>query len=173
MKSIFFVLTLLFLIACKGKNSRPMTDQEVARAQKEMIEENKRRHNDEMKAIKEFIAKNNWPMVETATGLHYWVYEKGQGPQARKDDHVRISYTISLPDGTICYTASDTEPKEAHIGHGSIESGMHEALQLMHVGDRAKFIFPSHLAFGFTGDSGKIPQNASVVYDIHLLSIQP
>jgi peptidylprolyl isomerase len=43
----------------------------------------------------------------------------------------------------------------------------------MHEGDKAKFIFPSHLAFGFTGDSGKIPQNASVIYDIHLLKILP
>jgi len=173
MKSIILALSVLLIIGCKGKNSRPMTDQEMARAQKEMIEENKRQHNEEMKAIKEYIAKNNWPMQETSTGLHYWVYEQGQGLQAKKDDHVSISYTISLMDGTPCYTATDAEPRHVHIGHENIESGMHEALQLMHVGDHAKFIFPSHLAFGFTGDSGKIPQNASVIYDIHLLSIQP
>jgi FKBP-type peptidyl-prolyl cis-trans isomerase len=43
----------------------------------------------------------------------------------------------------------------------------------MRAGDKARFIFPSHLAFGFTGDSQKIPQNASVIYDIQLLRIEP
>ncbi|MFM7233446.1 MAG: FKBP-type peptidyl-prolyl cis-trans isomerase [Flavobacteriales bacterium] len=173
MKSILLAFSILLLFACNGKNSRPVTDQEIARAQKEMIEENKRRHNDEMKTIRDFISKNNWPMQESPTGLQFWVYEKGMGEQAQKDDYATISYTISLLDGTICYTASDAEPKEVHIEHDNIESGLREALQLMHAGDRAKFIAPSHLAFGFTGDSGKIPQNASVIYDIHLINLHP
>ena len=150
-----------------------MSDQEVALAQKELIQQNKRQHEEEMKAIHDFIAKNNWPMQETATGLNYWVYEHGKGAPAKKDELAFISYTISLLDGTVCYTATDNQPKQMHIGHDNVESGLHEALQLMHVGDRAKFIFPSHLAFGFTGDSGKIPQNATVLYDIHLLKTQP
>jgi len=150
-----------------------MTDQELARAQKELIKDNKRQHNDEMAAIKKFISEKKWPMQETSTGLHYWIYENGKGVQAQKDDRVLITYAISLLDGTACYQADAANPKEIHIGHGNIESGLHEALQLMHEGDKAKFILPSHLAFGFTGDSQKIPQNASVVYEIQLLSIQP
>jgi peptidylprolyl isomerase len=72
---------------------------------------------------------------------------------------------------SLCYQASDADPKRIVVGHDNVETGLHEALQLLHVGDRAKIILPSHLAFGFTGDSGKIPQNASVVYDIHLLRV--
>jgi len=170
---LIFLFSLLVLLSCKGKNPRPVNEQDVARAQKEMIEENKRQHNAEMKSIKEFIATNNWPMKETSTGLHYWIYQPGEGIQAKKDDRVLISYAISLLDGTTCYKIDDASPKEVHIGHDNVESGLHEALQLMHAGDKAKFIFPSHLAFGFTGDSGKIPQNATVIYDIHLISIHP
>jgi FKBP-type peptidyl-prolyl cis-trans isomerase len=150
-----------------------MTDQELAAAQKELIKENKRQHAEEMSTIREFIKKSNWPMQETPTGLHYWIYENGSGESAKKDQHVWISYTISLLDGTLCYSADDSQPKEIHVGHDNIEIGLHEAMQLMKTGDRAKFIFPSHLAFGFTGDSRKIPQNASVIYDIHLIRIEP
>jgi FKBP-type peptidyl-prolyl cis-trans isomerase FkpA len=171
MRTLSFLLLVVMLVSCKGKGPRPMTDQELARAQQDMVMENKRQHEEEMKKIKAFIAEKQWPMQETATGLNYWIYEPGTGKQAHKDDHVWIAYTISLPDGTICYTATPAEPKEIHIGHENIESGLHEAMQLMHEGDKARFIFPSHLAFGFTGDSNKIPQNATVIYDIQLLRI--
>ncbi len=150
-----------------------MTDQELAAAQKELIKENKRQHAEEMATIREFIKTSNWPMQESATGLQYWIYDNGAGAMVQKDQHVWISYTISLLDGTICYTADDSQPKEIHVGHDNVESGLHEALQLMRTGDKAKFIFPSHLAFGFTGDSRKIPQNASVIYDIHLIRVEP
>jgi FKBP-type peptidyl-prolyl cis-trans isomerase len=173
MKILPIILSVLILSSCKGKSPRSMTDQELAAAQKELIKENKRQHAEEMTAIREFIKTSNWTMQETPTGLQYWIYEHGTGENAQKDQHVWISYTISLLDGTVCYTADDNQPKEIHIGHDNIESGLHEAMQLMKAGDRAKFIFPSHLAFGFTGDSRKIPQNASVIYDIHLIRIQP
>jgi len=174
MRNIAFILLLSLVTAsCKERNQRAMTEQDFTHAQKVLIEENRKQHADEMKAIHVFIEKQQWPMTETATGLHYWIYAPGSGALAKKDDHVLIGYKISLLDGTLCYEATDAEPKGLCIGHDNVESGLHEALQLMHEGDRAKFVFPSHLAFGFTGDSGKIPQNASVIYDIHLLRIQP
>lgn len=172
-QTIFFIVIVAFLHACKGKSSSPMTDQELAKAQKDLIRESKRQHTEEMQAIKEFITKSNWPMQESATGLHYWIYENGSGPLAKKDQHVWITYTISLLDRTVCYTADAANAKHIHIGHDNIESGLHEAMQLMRAGDKAKFVFPSHLAFGFTGDSKKIPQNASVIYDIQLMRIEP
>jgi FKBP-type peptidyl-prolyl cis-trans isomerase len=163
--------TLAFLNACKGKNPEPLTEQEISRTRKELVEENKRNHQEEIVAIKKFIATSAWPMQETSTGLHYWIYEPGKGKKAEKDDRVIITYTISLLDGTLCYQTDSESAKEIHIGHGSIETGMHEALQLMHAGDKARFIFPSHLAFGLTGDSQKIPQRATLLYDIHMLRI--
>ncbi|MFN5296322.1 MAG: FKBP-type peptidyl-prolyl cis-trans isomerase [Flavobacteriales bacterium] len=173
MRTLLPFIALLFIAACKGKSPSPMTEQDMARAQKDLVEENRRQHNAEMKNIKEYIEKSGVPMEETSTGLHYRIYENGTGPKALKDEHVWIAYSIGLLDGTICYTADVTNPKHVHIGHDNVESGLHEALQLMRAGDKARFIFPSHLAFGFTGDSQKIPQNASVIYDIQLLRIEP
>lgn len=174
MKHIYLLTLLLFLLcACKERNQRSMSDNDLAKAQQELIKENRKQHNDEMQNIKSFIAAQNWPMQETGTGLQYWIYQSSSGRQATKEQHVLIAYKISLLDGTLCYEATTAEPKDVFIGHDNVETGLHEALQLMHEGEKAKFIFPSHLAFGFTGDSGKIPQNASVIYDIHLLKILP
>lgn len=170
---LFILVLSVGLCSCRGKSPSPMTDQDLAKAQKELIRENKRQHTEEMKAIKDFIATANWPMQETNSGLHYWIYTNGSGNTAQKDEVVWMAYTISLLDGTLCYSADSLNAKQIHIGHDNIETGLHEALQLMRAGDKAKFIFPSHLAFGFTGDSKKIPQNASVIYDLHLLRIEP
>jgi FKBP-type peptidyl-prolyl cis-trans isomerase FkpA len=172
-KFLFIASLLLLAAACKERNQRSVTESDMARAQQELIKENRKQHTDEMKHIKSFIADEKWTMQETGTGLHYWIYQPGSGAKASKDQHVLIAYKISLLDGTLCYEATPAEPKAVFIGHDNVETGLHEALQLMHEGDKAKFIFPSHLAFGFTGDSGKIPQNASVIYDIQLIQILP
>jgi peptidyl-prolyl cis-trans isomerase A (cyclophilin A) len=167
-----FVGTVLF--GCNGCSDKKQTSSatDYNQVQQDLIDESKKQHQKEIKAIKKFIKEKDWPMQETKTGLQYWIYEKGAGQQGALNKIATISYTITLLDGTECYTASDNNPKQFKIGQDNVESGLHEAVQLMHVGDRGRFVLPSHLAFGFTGDSGKIPQNASVVYDIHLLMIQ-
>jgi len=42
----------------------------------------------------------------------------------------------------------------------------------MRVGDRAKFIIPSHLAFGLIGDQKKIRHKATLVYDLEFVSMK-
>ena len=166
-----FISLMTFLNACRDKSTPHPSEREIARTKKDLIEENKRNHQIEIASIKTFVDSLKWPMQETPTGLHYWIYVQGKGEPAKKDEHVLISYTISLLDGTMCYKTDEKNAKEIHIGHGNIETGLHDALQLMRAVDKARFVFPSHLAFGLTGDSHKIPQRATLVYDIQLLQI--
>ena len=162
------------MVGCNGcGEKKEISDAEVNRIQQGMIKETKKQHEQEIKDIRHFIKKNNWPMQETASGLQYWIYEPAadSSSKGKIEDIASISYVITLLDGTECYKTSDAAPKQVRIGRDNVETGLHEALQLMRVGDKAKFIMPSHLAFGFTGDSGKIPQNATVVYDLHLIAL--
>ncbi len=178
MKQILSTRTLLVMIlaasiGCNGcAEKKELSDAQIRRTQKNLIKENKKQHEREIQKIDEFITSRKWPMKTTKTGMRYWVYEPSQGAIPQPEDIATVSYTISLLDGTVAYEATDNHPKQFRIERDNVETGLHEALQLMHVGERAKFIFPSHLAFGLTGDSGKIPPNASVLYDIHLISIQ-
>jgi FKBP-type peptidyl-prolyl cis-trans isomerase len=165
--------SVLMLFGCNScSDKKTISDAEVAQIQQGMISETKKQHEKEIKEIDKYIRKKNWPMAQTATGLRYWIYESDSGKKITADDIAFISYKISLLDDSPCYEATDAEPKRVVVGYDNVESGLHEALQLMHVGDRARVILPSHLAFGFTGDSGKIPQNASVVYDLHVVAAQ-
>ena len=171
--TIVMIVIIAGLMSCNGCNDKKtITDADIAKAQQDLIKENKKQHEKEMKAIARYVEDQKWPMEQTKTGLYYWVYEKKEGPKPVAEDLAVISYTITLLDGTKCYETTDANPKVIVVEHDNVETGLHEAIQLMHTGEKAKFILPSHLAFGFTGDSGKIPPNASVVYDIHLIAIR-
>ncbi len=171
-KFVMPALLCIALVSCDGCTEKKDTaETDYQQVQNDLIKQAKKEHEKETKAIKKFVDEKKWPMAETNSGLHYWIYENGKGAQTKLNDVVSISYSISLLDGTECYQTTDANPKQFVLGQDNVETGLHEALQLMHVGDKAKFILPSHLAFGFTGDSGKIPQNASVLYDVHLLRV--
>lgn len=74
---------------------------------------------------------------------------------AHVGDLVTVDFEISLLDGTICYSSSENGPESFIVEKADIESGLHEAMQLMCTGDRAKFILPSHMAHGLIGDEEK------------------
>jgi FKBP-type peptidyl-prolyl cis-trans isomerase len=122
--------------------------------------------------IDDFIARYNWKMTKTGTGLRYLIFQKGHGVKAAKGKVAVISYTLRFLDGSLCYSSDKDGLKEFKIGYGNVESGVEEGILLMHVGDRAKFIVPSHLAFGLLGDQKKIPQQATLVYDIELVKLK-
>ena len=122
--------------------------------------------------IEDFISRYRWLMKNTGTGLRYLIYKNGQGEKAVKGKIAVIRFSLRLLNGNLCYSSDKDGLKEFKIGYGGVESGVEEGILLMRVGDRAKFIVPSHLAFGLLGDQNKIPQHATLVYDIELVKIK-
>ena len=57
------------------------------------------------------------------------------------------------------------------IGQGGVESGLEEAVLLMSVGDKGRFIMPPHLAHGLLGDNNKIPPRSIIVYQAELIKL--
>lgn len=134
-----------------------------------LIHTNKRLSENEKRDIDNFVKRKGWPMTETGTGLRYSVYEKGKGEQVQSGDLVMVNFEITLLNGELCYSSEETGSEEFVVDHDHVESGLHEAIKYLHVGDKAKIIIPSHLAFGLTGDSDKIPPLSPIVYDLEVL----
>lgn len=139
--------------------------------QTKLIEANKMYVRKESDEIDRYAKHRGWEMNTTGTGLRYMITQKGNGEPAVLDKFARVNYKVSLMDGTLCYSSDSTGARDFLVGKDNVESGLHEAIQLMHVGDKAKFILPSHLAHGLIGDENKIPPKASVIYDIELLAV--
>ena len=99
------------------------------------------------------------------------ILKQGIGQKAEKGRTVKLSYAVTLLSGDTVYTSAEEGPLIFEVGKGQVITGLEEAILLLRVGDRAKFIIPSHLAFGLIGDQDKILHKASLVYDMEFISM--
>jgi len=121
--------------------------------------------------IEDFIQRYGWKMVKSPTGLRYMIYKHGSGERTVKGKKAMIRFEVRLINGNLCYSSAETGPKEFIIGQRGVEPGIEEGILLLKLGDRAKFIVPSHLAFGLLGDQDKIPPKSTIIYDIELIKL--
>ena len=142
----------------------PMSKESLIRANKGLVTIDHER-------IEAFAERHQWEMSTTETGLWYQIYDHGDGDSARIGLIANMNYTVSLLDGTVCYSSDSTGQKSFVIGHGGVESGLEEAILMMRVGDKARFIMPPHLAHGLPGDNNKIPARSTIVYQVELLNL--
>lgn len=171
LKNIFFFLIPLTLLSCDEEESvkvppqKEWTTEESINMQSTFVSE----ENDE---IDSFLKHHkDWKVTKTGTGLRYFIYEKSESRDTAKVyDQVTLFFDVQLLDGTVCYSERE-EPQTFMIEKTDIESGLHEALKHMCVGDKGLFILPSHLAHGLIGDLDKIPPLNTLIYDIHLIKI--
>ena len=110
---------------------------------------------------------------KTASGLRYKIEEKGTGEKAEKGKTVSVHYKGMLPDGSVfdsSYTRN--QPIDFKLGKGQVIQGWDEGIQLLNVGDQARFVIPSHLAYGERGAGGAIPPNATLIFDVELVAVK-
>ena len=114
-----------------------------------------------------------WEMVQTGTGLRYWVYEKSEDTVSPiPGQTVEVNYEVRLLNDSLCYQTEEGEVSTFLVDKSHVESGIQEGIKYMTPGDRAKFIIPSHLAHGLVGDFEKIPPLQVLVVDMELKTIR-
>lgn len=125
------------------------------------------------KQQEELLGEISQGFEETSSGLRYKIEEKGNGPKAEKGNTVSVHYKGMLPDGTVfdsSYTRN--KPIDFALGKGQVISGWDEGVQLLNVGDKARFVIPSDLAYGERGAGGVIPPNATLIFDVELVAVK-
>ncbi len=171
--SVFSVLLFLFfLTSCSGSRPSGNKKKVVPLSADQLIELNKQWLARENAEIENFIREKHWKMQETSTGLRYMIYHHGQGRPAKVGEEATIAYSVSLLNGTAVYSSAQSGLKTFRIGHSTEVSGLEEGIILLKVGDKAKFLLPSHLAFGLSGDGRKIPPDVPVIYDVELVQLK-
>jgi len=173
--TLISLMMIMIIMSCQMGEEK--VQKPSKRVGKKEIRENLIRANQYMvkaeeQNIKDFINRHQYQMKETGSGLWYQVYHQGNGLKAQKDKVAELRFTISLLNGDIVYRSEKDGIKEFLIGKGDVESGLEEGILLLKVGDHARFIIPSHLAFGLLGDLERIPEKATIVYDLELLNLK-
>jgi FKBP-type peptidyl-prolyl cis-trans isomerase FkpA len=162
-------IVVLFTLCDRGGPANPV--QNPSKYKEPLIKANQEVARTENEQIEDFVRRHHWNMETTKTGLRFMITKKGIGLNAQEGRTVKLSYSLSLLNGDTVYTALNDGPIIFQVGKGQVITGLEEAILLLKVGDHAKFIIPSHLAYGLIGDQKKIRQKASLVYDIEFISM--
>ena len=168
---VLFLAVVLFMTGCADEAAHQKKPA-VKPADESLLKANRYLVKQEKEDIENYIRRHGWQMKETGSGLRFELVEKGNGPKATAGKIAVLEYSCKLITGDLMYSSAKDGPKTFVIGHGGVESGLEEAVLLMRVGDQARLIIPSHLAFGLLGDDRKIPSRASLVYEIKLIDLK-
>ena len=160
----------LFLLSCGNNEKVKKADNFDYKTSLENA--NKKLVRTEEQEIESYISRYQLEMNKTGSGLRYLIYKNGNGAFVRKGDLVKLKFKAGLINGTECYNSEKDGIKQFEIGKSGVESGLEEGILLLHKGDKAKFIIPSHLAFGLLGDENKIPKRATLIYDVELIEVK-
>ncbi len=106
----------------------------------------------------------------TASGLQYKVMAAGKGKTPGATDAVKVHYKGTLIDGTV-FDSSIERGQPAEFSLNQVIPGWTEALQLMKEGDKWQVFIPGKLAYADRGAGAKIGPNATLIFEIELLSV--
>ena len=120
-----------------------------------------------------FLAANKTKesVVTLPSGLQYKIITTGTGPKPTASDSVVCNYRGTLIDGKE-FDSSYKRGQPATFPVTGVIKGWTEALQLMPVGSKWQLFVPSELAYGDRGSGPDIGPNATLIFEVELLSIQ-
>ena len=120
-----------------------------------------------------FLAANKSKdgVVTLPSGLQYKILTAGTGPKPTASDSVKCNYRGTLINGTE-FDSSYKRGQPATFAVGQVIKAWTEALQLMPVGSKWQLFVPSSLAYAERGAGAEIGPNATLIFEVELLSIE-
>jgi peptidyl-prolyl cis-trans isomerase A (cyclophilin A) len=108
----------------------------------------------------------------TKSGLRYKIIQKGNGAKPAVGKQVSVHYEGSLLNGQVFDSSyKRKEPISFQLGVGQVIPGWDEGIGLLQVGDKARLVIPSHLAYGSAGAGGVIPPDATLIFEVELMGV--
>ncbi len=112
-------------------------------------------------------------MQTNNNGLTIEIRSEGSGAEAQKGQKVEVHYTGMLADGTVFDSSIPRgAPFTLTLGAGQVIRGWEEGLLGMKVGEKRRLVIPPELAYGKEGFPGAIPPNATLTFDVELMTVK-
>jgi FKBP-type peptidyl-prolyl cis-trans isomerase len=109
---------------------------------------------------------------KTSSGVQYWDIRIGTGATAMKGQTVTVHYTGWFTNGKKFDSSIGGKPLPFKLGAHEVIQGWEDGIAGMKVGGKRQLKIPSELGYGSKGYPGAIPPNATLIFDVELISIE-
>ncbi|MEO5702374.1 MAG: FKBP-type peptidyl-prolyl cis-trans isomerase [Gammaproteobacteria bacterium] len=110
-------------------------------------------------------------VITLPSGVQYKIVTQGQGKKPKATDTVVVNYRGTLIDGKE-FDSSYKRGEPATFPVNGVIKGWQEVLPLMQEGSKWQIVIPSELAYGAAGTGGDIGPNATLLFDVELMSVK-
>lgn len=167
-------MSLESIIRVETKVLRIKTQEEHEQEMREAKAKLEQGEFEEKKVLDQYIAEQGIQEPPVANGMYYLKLTEGSGHSLDSGRVALINYKGCFLNGRCFDVSFETQPFEYIIGaEEQLIPGLVAGIRKMREGEKAKFIIPSHLAFGSNGSStGMVPPFTTVIYEVELLKVQ-
>lgn len=120
-----------------------------------------------------FLAENQKKpgVITLPSGLQYKILQTGTGRKPTETNTVQIYYRAARIDGTEFLSSKPGLPATFQVKNGFIPA-LSQVLPLMTAGSKWQLFVPPQLAYGAQGVGRQVPPNATIHFEVELLSVK-
>lgn len=142
---------------------------------KQSIERNKKLNQNEESIIAAIIKKDTAADYIASTKGYWYAYLAKNETSSDTPDKGEIAYfdyEIKDLKGNLIYSQSELKPQKYVVDKQDILMGLRHGIKLMKKGETVRFLFPSHMAYGYHGDENKVGSNEPLMCTVTLNDIK-
>lgn len=175
MRYLLYFIVTIFLFGCEGPTARKPVRSSTPKVVKSTVERNKELLALEVQIINSLVKKDtlhSYQPTSNGSWFYYEVKNDSVNYTPKPGDLVTLRYNIMTLTNDTIYTAKEIGVQNIDVEKPSIFKGFRTTFTLLKEGEKATFLFPSSLAFGYHGDDNLIAPNTPIKSSIEILKIE-
>jgi len=176
LKTIILFVVIITFASCKQQQARMPVSRSSGTFMKESAARNKKLIAGEEGKI-DSIIKSNPKTKYLASKKGYWYYYVTRNERdtlrPKKGDVAEFDYEIMDLKGNVVYSDVELRPQTYVVDKQNIMMGLRDGIKLMRKNEKVTFLFPSHMAYGYRGDTKRIQSNQPLIVTVTLNDFRP
>ena len=168
---VIVLLVFVTFLSCKQQQVRMPISRSSGIFMKESAARNKKLIAGEEGKIDSIIKSNpkiNYIASKKGYWYHYVVKNERDTLRPKKGDVAQFDYEIMDLKGNVVYSDVELRPQTYVVDKQNILMGLRDGIKLMRKNEKVTFLFPSHMAFGYRGDTKLIKSNQPIICTVTL-----
>ncbi|MGC4041601.1 MAG: gliding motility-associated peptidyl-prolyl isomerase GldI [Flavobacterium sp.] len=170
-KIVMLCAAFTALMSCKQQQARMPISRSSGTFMKESAARNKKLVAGEEGKI-DSIIKSNPKIQYLASKKGYWYHYVTRNERdtlrPKKGDIAQFDYEIMDLKGNVLYSEVELRPQTYIVDKQNIIMGLRDGIKLMRKNEKVTFLFPSHMAYGYRGDTKLIKSNQPIICTVTL-----